>query len=461
MVGIDCEWQPSQFMDPGEPQPVLLMQISLQALQKVFLFDFQSLLRPLLPPEDPMNEIEAAVSDVLSDLLSSKRILKVGYQLASDLRRIAASYPHVPCFQEVQSALEVSTLIKRILHITKQKKSRSITMSLARMTSHYLGKTVDKECQVSDWAARPLTQHQLDYAALDAAISPLLTEKVLESIQGRINGDKPLIERWDGDEGLAKEIDSWRFFFLQTEDRNAIKKLQAKQIVGSSWIVTQNWITGSEPPKIPSVPPSDGEEPYADTNGVLRLPSRMLSMRQPGDSRLFESLVGQRAGTSKDRCLGLFLTGGAALPEGARIDYPQRSGFTEFTDGVALFVNMRHIQGFGEPQSYPNEFFDNGKHLTWYLRSTEWRDGTSELSKKLLSSNTADDSAIALLFIRLEKGNFLSCGRCRVLPPDELRYEAKDCGLVQLNLKLLDYEALASCEDFMELVNLDSTTDSG
>jgi hypothetical protein len=208
-----------------------------------------------------MNELETATSEILSKLWESKRILKTGYQIGSDLRRIAASYPHMPCFQQVQSVLEVDSLVKRILHITKQKKSRSVTMSLARMTSHYLGKTVDKECQVSDWMARPLTNKQSDYAALDAAISPALVEKALESVDARINGDLPRIERWQGDEGLSKAIESWRFFILESDDPTTIQKLQAKQIVGPSWTVAQSWITGGNPPEIPFVPSANAETP--------------------------------------------------------------------------------------------------------------------------------------------------------------------------------------------------------
>ena len=146
LIGIDCEWQPREFMEnPNLPQPVLLIQISFHELQKVYLLDLQALLRPLKPSDSPMNDVEKALSAVLSPLMESKLVVKVGYQLASDLRRIFASYPHLPCFQEVRSALEISSFIKKVLHISKQKKSRSITTSLAAMTSHYLGMTVDKE----------------------------------------------------------------------------------------------------------------------------------------------------------------------------------------------------------------------------------------------------------------------------------------------------------------------------
>jgi hypothetical protein len=146
IVGIDCEWQPREFMEnPNQPQPVLLLQISFHELQKVYLLDLQALLRPLMPLDTPMNDIETEVSSALSRLMKSKLIIKVGYQLSSDLRRIFASYPHLPCFQEVHSTLEISSVIKKVLHISKQKKSRYITMSLAAMTSHYLGMTLDKD----------------------------------------------------------------------------------------------------------------------------------------------------------------------------------------------------------------------------------------------------------------------------------------------------------------------------
>ena len=263
LVGIDCEWRPSEYMDkPKQPQPVLLLQVSLHSLKKVYLLDLQKLLRPLLSSETSMNDLEEAVNDSLIQMMYSTAIIKTGYQLSSDLRRMAASYPHIPCFREVNSVLEVASLIKRVLHISKQKRSRYITTSLASMSSHYLGMTVNKEDQLCDWSIRPLEQSQMEYAALDAAVSPVLVEKALGSISGSIvvrygHHDQPdnelgwpVIERWDGDTSFSKEILSWRFFNLESPDPSTISDLQAKQIVGSSWQVASSWITGqiSPPP---------------------------------------------------------------------------------------------------------------------------------------------------------------------------------------------------------------------
>ena len=121
-------------------------------------------------------------------------------------------------------------------------------MSLARMASHYLGKTVDKTCQISEWKARPLTSSQKAYAALDAAVAPALAEKAYSSIDASINPGIPRIERWEGDEGLSKAIDCLRFSFVEIEDAKAAKKLQAKQIVGDRWIAMQTWTVEQDAP---------------------------------------------------------------------------------------------------------------------------------------------------------------------------------------------------------------------
>jgi hypothetical protein len=116
------------------------------------------------------------------------------------------------------------------------------------MTSHYLGKTVDKTFQISDWMARPLTDEQKNYAALDAAVAPSLVEKALLTVNATISPKIPKIERWDGDEGLVNVVNSMRFSFLETPDVKSAKKLQAKQIVGDHWVVTQSWISCQDAP---------------------------------------------------------------------------------------------------------------------------------------------------------------------------------------------------------------------
>lgn len=131
---------------------------------------------------------------------------------------------------------------------------------------------------------RDLTPEQLEYAALDAAVTPKLMEKVMESVDARISMDHllqeessaaeeeeqqqqndpsdtaplhgPVIQRWDSDDALVKEIVSYRFLLLpESIDEATIGELQAKQIVGPSWIASAVW-TAVENPPAPYVFPS-------------------------------------------------------------------------------------------------------------------------------------------------------------------------------------------------------------
>lgn len=114
--------------------------------------------------------------------------------------------------------------------------------------------------ELTDWSVRALSLKQLEYAALDAAVAPILTERVLESIGAIIYMDQigqnksidcilPFIQRWDGDLSLLKEIVSWRFLLLpESTDETTISEIEAKQIVGSSWVASSICTSGQKPP---------------------------------------------------------------------------------------------------------------------------------------------------------------------------------------------------------------------
>jgi len=119
--------------------------------------------------------------------------------------------------------------------------------------------------ELTDWALRDLTPEQLDYAALDAAVTPKLMEKVLESIEADISIDQlvqqeppddekspvcgPVIRRTNNDDAFLKEIVSYRFLLLpECTDKSIIRELRANQIVGSSWIASTTWTSVQNEP---------------------------------------------------------------------------------------------------------------------------------------------------------------------------------------------------------------------
>lgn len=458
LVGIDCEWKPNFLLDTSsEPQPVLLLQVCMHSLKKVYLFDLQKMLRPLLSVKDSMNELETAVSEAIRDLFVSDRLVKVGFQVVQDLRRMAASYPHMSSFQMINSVLETSSLAKKVMYMTKERHSKMATSSLSRLTERFIGKTLNKDEQVSDWSSRPLSETQIEYAALDAVVTPTIVEKLLEYIAASFY-EKPQLGRWKNDISFSKSLSSWRFHFLETSDANATRKLNAKRIVGEPFIVTQSWVTGDIQPASPSIS-HDGEGVFTDANGVIRVPAHAVTLEDDLTHDIIERILGERVGKSKDRCVAQLLRGSAALKDGERLEFPQRSGFVEFKNAVALFVNMpvNSKSSKGQPRSYPNEWLEDGLILTWFLRENDWKGGSSPFAEKLTRSVNGRDPTV-ILFVRLGKGHFLCCGRCKVVasPRSEL-HVAKDPSwtLVKLHLMLMDWKKLYLTPDFQMLVNPD------
>jgi hypothetical protein len=263
-VGIDCEWKPDTLVERLDPQPILLLQISLHQLRKVFLLDLQTLLRPLQSPSEPMNEVEEAVAAVIKDLLTCAHALKVGFQLVGDLRRLAASYPHIMMTAEdgaigkVEGVVEVSRLSRKVMRVTKQRNARFVSSSLARMVEHYLKRSIDKRQQCSDWSARPLTSAQMEYAALDAAIGPVILEQhfltaVANAPQLQIMTAPLQIGRWKDDVSFAECITSWEFVVASATGKDVVPTASIKQR-GKNYrrlfgnlppIITHRWITGT------------------------------------------------------------------------------------------------------------------------------------------------------------------------------------------------------------------------
>ena len=119
-------------------------------------------------------------------------------------------------------------------------------------------------------------------------------------------------------------------------------------------------------------------------------------------------------------------------------------------DTVALFVNMGGGGGKGRrgrAPAYPNEWSEGGRALSWYLRGTEWKNGNSDLARRLLFGDkgalpgdsaedvrggatyahkyaddetpTAPPPLTTVLFVRSGNGgDFVCMGRCSVSEDD-------------------------------------------
>ena len=468
LVGIDCEWKPSFMLEsPAEPQPVLLLQVSLQKLQRVYLFDLQSLLRPCLDPMAEQNEKEQAIASALTQLFRSKHLVKVGFQLMTDLRQLAGSYPHIEAFWNIEAVVELGSVCKIAMQMAQISHVRQWTSSLSKLSERFFAKPLNKQQQISDWSSRPLSVAQQEYAALDAAVTPAMLEKGLDLVEARWD-DGLRLRRHGDDMAFSRAVSSIRFVFIDKGNPAAVRKLRAKKIVSEEWVVAQTWTTGEDEPRVPSIP-IGGNGPYVDSAGLLRVPASALRILNSDENDILKDLVGCRVGKSKDSCLEVLLTQNKEFPEGAKLEYHQRSGYVEFDDFVALFVNMPVRPGEPTPRrGYPNVWLDEGRCMTWFLRDNEWQDGNSGLAQKLIgkiSSNgaTTKEMPSAVLFVRMDKGGFLCCGKCQIVLPeiDEGMEDKKDWSLQELLLELVDWDRLKSVADFTEMAFTLSSAEIG
>uniref|UniRef100_A0A383VDK1 3'-5' exonuclease domain-containing protein n=1 Tax=Tetradesmus obliquus TaxID=3088 RepID=A0A383VDK1_TETOB len=230
VVGMDCEWRPYERHCPASP--VALLQLATR--QHVFLVDLLAICQQQQQQQQQrdaadssindssgsnghsnrpsrsegrssssVTAAEAALSAFLLCLLCDPRVVKVGFQLASDLDRLQQSYPHLPCFQPGAAAaagftapLTPAGAARLAGHVDLLKLSRAAVpslvklphiSSLSKLSNALLGKPLDKTEQTSAWDVRPLSSRQLDYAAKDAAVLTALFDAVLARLPGSLH----------------------------------------------------------------------------------------------------------------------------------------------------------------------------------------------------------------------------------------------------------------------------------
>ena len=446
VAGIDCEWRPigayaEALLGGPDDNPVALLQICLPSIGKVFLVDTHLMLRANLADTEAMTEIEAIFSEAIGTMFDSEKMIKAGYSVGIDFRRLAASFPHIPCFRNVRSVVELSTLAER-LH---PKSARPFLGSLQKLTRLVLDYELRKEEQCSDWESRPLSASQIEYATLDCALPPRLLDEMAEgSGTARMREFLP---------GVTK---SWRFQTIDGSRKDAIRRLKAKRVVGNTFLVSQSWPNRAPAPDPTSIP-EEGGGPYTDTDGLLKMPADLIRITKNGSS--WKSMSGKTVtGGKKKGCIDLLV--GDDMPDNAILDYNPRSGFISFQDGLALFVNMPdHTRSSRRRMPYPNEWLEGGKFLTWYIRKNDWNEGNSEVAKLLSGSNNAADSTAdpspVVLFTRIGTRDFVCCGCCTasVADDDDDDSTKSNKKLVKLNLRLNDWETIKDTAAFSQLLD--------
>ncbi|XP_078445398.1 polynucleotidyl transferase, ribonuclease H-like superfamily protein isoform X2 [Wolffia australiana] len=163
VVGVDCEWKPN-YEKGSKPSKVSIMQIA--SLNRVFIFDLIKLY------EEGRQELDHC----LRVLFHSSEILKLGYNFQCDIRQLWGSYGDLECFRTYETLLDIQKLFKEPHG------------GLSGLTKEILGAALNKTRRNSDWEQRPLSQNQVEYAALDAIVLVHIFHRVCSHPQSMEDG---------------------------------------------------------------------------------------------------------------------------------------------------------------------------------------------------------------------------------------------------------------------------------
>ena len=187
-VGIDVEWRP---FSTGMP-PTLCSVLQIGCRSHCFLFDLLLLEQstshtganlpveegamgeqPTIPNPDILRG-SSLFSDLLTQLFRDPNILKLGFGLAGDFKRLDSSFPSRNYYDFAQ--------LVSVFDITASPRCRG--MGLSAVSCMLLGKPLNKRFQLSDWQKRPLSEDQMVYAADDAGVLVAIYD-ALEELDAR------------------------------------------------------------------------------------------------------------------------------------------------------------------------------------------------------------------------------------------------------------------------------------
>ena len=454
--GLDCEWQPSYTK--GQETPVATLQLHHAGTGSSFLIDVQVLLQASADDANaPMTETERKLSDALMKIFSNRQIALLGFGVAMDLGKLAASFPHIPCFRRFENVIDLHSVSRNVYAGS----AKTYMSSLQKMVAVLLDMSLDKKEQCSDWEQRPLTRAQVHYALLDAAVLPIL-------LRAMLCDDSRISDRYEGI-FIQKHPHLWlttKLSFLGTignlDQFACAPQLAYKVPFGSCKIHLQHimsrqiWTTGKDDPDPPELLPIDVQQSIslsrrpkdkrpknneAAEKGKKSTRKKKKTLKLSTISADFSLLPspGKVIDYTKDSCIHEIL-GRAfieSLSDHTRLGFNRRGGVLDFKNAYCLFVNFALSESGGLPSHwlYRNDFLDDGRRLTFTVNGE--RDQERALMEFFSLHKRSTDAMKVLLFARTStKAKFMYCGECACAN------QVESGNYTNIFLELMDYDQL-------------------
>jgi len=452
--GLDAEWQPSHTR--GYETPVATLQLHHTQSNSSFLLDVQRLFQSGVADANAnLTETERRLSDALTKIFSGSNPI-LGFGIAMDLGKLAASFPHVPCFRRFENVIDLHSVSRNVYAGS----AKSFMSSLQKMVAVLLDKRLDKTEQCSNWENRPLTDSQIDYALLDAAVLPSLLRRM-------ICDDESIVEKYDGKfiynhphlcsttkliclGGIGDDFSCPPQLAFRVP--NGSCKLHLQQVMSR-----QTWTTGKDEPKPPEKLSTAAQESVA----LSRRPKEKRSKQHKSDQSVnngkkvkkktvklnkisidFDKIPhpGTVIDYTKDSCIHE-LVGEQFLESlkqnNSRLGYNKRGGVLTFENVFCLFVNFAMTKSGSQPLNwlYRNEFLNEGRVMTFKVNVD--RDDERTLSDFFRIHRRSNDTKKVLLFSRTGSNTkFMFCGEC------SCSEQIESGGYINLHLELMDFNKL-------------------
>lgn len=166
-LGLDAEWRPDRGHGTTQSKCSVLQ---VACASYAFLFDL-------------INTSMGDLEDLFTHLFASERIVKLGFGLDGDVKRLRWSFPESKCFDVFKNVVDLSfetphpmACLDGMYSILGCDDEGAVlaprqprrAKGLSAVVKEVLGLPLRKTQQRSDWERQPLTPAQISYAALDA-----------------------------------------------------------------------------------------------------------------------------------------------------------------------------------------------------------------------------------------------------------------------------------------------------